>query len=430
MKTRFTAETQRTRRRTRLFVPILLCVLCVSAVHPSSLNASNWPQWRGPRGDGVSSETGLPEKWSATENVKWKVPLFGAGVSAPVVWGQHVLLTASDAREHDRLHVLCYHRADGRLLWHTKLFGSVAQPQSMFPPGGMAVPTVATDGERIYALFGTGDLAALDFEGKPIWLRSLAQEYGPFMNRWGMASSPILVDDLVVIQVDHWAKSYLLAVEGKTGRNRWKTDRDAAVNWASPLVVTVNGRKQIVCAGTYKVKGYDTATGKELWSVDGMQMQCIPSLAMAGNTIYAVSGRKGNTLAIKLDGSKGDLTNSHVLWKNHRGAPYVPSPVALGNLYFLVDDNGIATCLSTVDGEVQWTQRLGGGKYHASLLAADGKIYFTSMDGLITVVKADARFDMVGKNNLGEGVVATPAISNGELFIRGEKHLFCIAAKR
>jgi outer membrane protein assembly factor BamB len=265
-------------------------------------------------------------KWSATEHVVWKVPLAGAGVSAPIISGDRVFLTASDGRHNDRLHVFCYDRADGKQLWHARFFGS-AQPEGLFAPGGMAVPTPTTDGKYLYALFGTGDLVCLDFDGKPVWVRSPAQEYGPFRNRWGMAASPLLIDDLLVVLVDHWSRSYLLGVDAKTGGTRWRADRDASVNWSSPVVATVGGKRQVIVTGTYQVKGYDPTDGAELWSVSGLRMQCIPSPVVQGNVVYAVSGRKGTTLAIHLDVRRGDLTSTNVLWKSNRGAPYVPSPV-------------------------------------------------------------------------------------------------------
>src|SRR5437667_9327 len=219
--------------------------------------ADNWPQWRGPGNHGISKETKLPLEWSSTKNVRWKVKLDGAGVSQPIVWDDRVFLTASDGRLNDRLHVYCYARKDGKLLWHAKLFGSA--PTDLYPPGGMAVPTPATDGKLVYVLFGTGDLAALDFDGKPTWIRSLADEYGPFRNRWGMGTSPILVGGMLLVQVDHWSQSYLLAVDPKTGANRWKTNRPTSVNWSSPLAVKVNGEQQIVTIGTNHVRGYDAS---------------------------------------------------------------------------------------------------------------------------------------------------------------------------
>ncbi len=398
------------------FVP-----LCLLFLAPASLGAGDWPGWRGPTGMGISPEKDLPVRWSATENVRWKVPLQKAGVCTPVVTGDYVFLTASDGRLNDRLHVYCFHRADGRTLWHTRLFGSA--PTDLYAAGGMAVPTPATDGRRLYVLFGTGDLACLDFQGRPVWLRSLAEEYGPFRNRWGMGASPILVDDLLVVQVDHWSQSYLLAVDPRTGANRWKTDRDASVNWSSPIAVTVKGQTQIIVVGTYKAKGYDAKGGKELWSVEGMHMQCIPSPVAEGDVLLAASGE--GTLAIRLDGARGDLTKTHVLWRSKRGSPYVPSPVCYQGFFYLVDDKGWATCLSVATGKQVWKERL-GRSFQASLVAGDGKVYYTDMEGGVTVLRAGPKYEVLARNQLGETIVASPAISNGQIFIRGQKHLYCI----
>jgi outer membrane protein assembly factor BamB len=408
-----------TMRRSPYRLALLGFLLAISAV-----SAADWPGWRGPGANGVSDEKKLPVHWSATENVRWEVPLQGAGVSAPVVSGGRVFLTASDGRLNDRLHVFCYDRADGRELWHVRLFGS-AQPEGYFPPGGMAVPTPAADGKHVYCLFGTGDLACLDLDGKPVWVRSLTQEYGPFRNRWGMAASPVLVDGTLFVLVDHWGPSYLLAVDPKTGKNRWRTDRDASVNWSSPLPAKVNGKTQVVVAGTYKVQGYALETGSELWTVAGLRMQCIPSPVAQGDRVLAVSGRQGDTLAIRLDGDRG----ADVVWKSPRGSPYVPSPVCYGGEYYLIEDEGFATCLGLATGKVLWRERM-GGRYHASLVAGDGKVYYTSLEGVVSVVQAGPKFKLLARNQMGEAIVASPAISDGEIFLRGEKHLFCIGRER
>ena len=401
--------------------------LVVSLCLTLPATAADWPGWRGPAGTGVSTDKDLPTKWSATENVRWKTPLSGAGVSAPVVHGERIFLTTSDGRGNDRLHVSCYQRSDGKELWHTTLFGS-AQPEGQFPPGGMAVPTPATDGKHVFALFGTGDLVCLDFDGKPAWLRSLAQEYGPFRNRWGMGASPILVGDLLVALVDHWGQSYLLGVDAKTGATRWKTNRDASVNWSSPVAVKAKDRTHIVVVGTHQVKGYDAADGAELWKVGGMTMQCIPSPVAEGNIVYAVSGRKGNTLAIRLDGARGEL-EKNVVWSYSRGAPFVPSGLVYAGHYYMVDDEGFGTCLEAATGAEVWRERM-GGRYQASLVAGDGKVYFTNLNGVVVVIKAGAEFAVLAKNALGEAVVASPAVSNGQIFLRGEKHLYCIEGKK
>ncbi len=398
-------------RRTALALTLLLPVLAL---------ADNWPGWRGPAADGVSREKGLPVRWSA-KDVRWKVPVRGAGVSGPVVWGERVFLTASDGRRNDRLHIYCHHRRDGRLLWHTRLFGSA--PTDLYPPGGMAVPTPAADGARLYALFGTGDLACLDHDGSPVWIRSLAEEYGPFRNRWGMGASPILVGELLVVQVDHFARSYLLAVECKTGATRWKTDRDATVNWSSPLPVTTKRGTQLVTVGTYRAVSYDARTGAELWSVRGLQEQCIPTPVSLGERVF-VSSAVG-TLAIRLDGRTGDVTDTNVVWRNRRASLTVPSAIAYEGHIYIPGDRGVVTCLDAATGKQVWKERL-GESYHASPVAGDGKVYFTSKEGVVRVVQAGAAFRLLAENDLGEPVIASPAISGGQLFIRGEKHLFCI----
>src|SRR5260370_28584214 len=189
----------------------------------------------------------------------------------------------------------------------------------------MAVPTPATDGKAIYVLFGTGELAALDLAGRPLWIRSLAAEYGPFRNRWGMGASPILHDNTLYVQVDHWSQSYLLAVDPRTGAHRWKADRPGAVNWSSPLVVKVNGRAEIVIIGTHFVRSYAPSDGKELWHVGGAHQQCIPSPVVIDDLVIACSGE--NTMAMRLDGSVGDLSSSHLAWKNKKAAAVLPSPL-------------------------------------------------------------------------------------------------------
>ena len=399
----------------------MLLVLLV-LILTGRVGAENWPGWRGPTGMGISTETQLPVEWSSTKNIRWKVELHGAGVSAPVVWGERVFLTASDGRLNDRLRVFCYHRKDGKQLWHSRFFGTA--PTDLFAPGGMAVPTPVTDGKHLFTLFGTGDVMCLDFAGKPVWIRSLAQEYGPFRNRWGMGTSPILVGDNLVVQVDHWSQSYLLCVDAKTGANRWKTDRDASVNWSSPVAVKFKDHDELIVLGTYRAMGYDLNTGSERWQVRGMGMQCIPSPIVEGNILVAASGE--NTMAIKLDGKSGNLTDSNVLWINKKAAAYLPSPVLYKGQVYIAGDRGINTCLDAAKGTVLWKKRM-GDQYYASPVAGDGNVYFPSKEGVVFVIRAGPKFELLAKNDMGEGIVASPAISEGQIFLRGEKHLFCIA---
>ena len=398
-----------------------LLAIIVAILVPATALAENWPGWRGPGNRGISAETDVPLTWSKTENVHWKVAVPGAGVSAPVVWDERIFLTASDGRLNDRLHVFCYERKDGKLLWHTRLFG--AAPTDLFPPGGMAVPTPATDGKAVYVLFGTGELAALDFAGKPLWIRALAEEYGPFRNRWGMGSSPIFAGGTLYVQVDHWSQSYLLAVDPKTGKNLWKADRPGAVNWSSPLIVDVKGRTEVITFGTFHVRSYDAETGSELWRVEGMHQQCIPSPVVTGDLLIACSG--DNTMAIRLDGQTGDLTKSNVVWKNKKVAAFMPSPLLYEGLIYVPADREFVTCVDAKAGMQVWKERV-GQNFYASPVAAAGRIYFATKEGSVKVLRSGREFEMLAENEMGEPIVASPAISGGQIFLRGEKHLFCI----
>jgi outer membrane protein assembly factor BamB len=399
----------------------LSLIMVLSVVLPAS--AANWPGWRGPDSSGVSPEKELPVKWSATENVRWKVPVPGAGVSGPAVWGDRIFLTSSDGRYTDRLHLFCFRREDGKQLWHVRLFGS-AKPEGQFLPGGMAVPTPATDGERVYALFGTGDLACFDMDGRPVWIRSLAQEYGPFRNRWGMAASPVLAAGLLLVQVDHFGPSYLLAIDPATGRDRWRTPRHTTVNWTSPLVVRHAGQDQVIAVGTNELTAYSARDGKEMWSLPGMQTQCIVTPLARDGLLFVGAGFNFHTLALRLDG-KDPATPPEVAWKVRTLGGNIASPVCVGGYYYYAEDSTWCTCLKAATGERVWRQRL-GRQFRASPVAGAGKVYFTSTDGRVTVVKVGPKFERLARNNLGEAVVASPALSQGRIYLRGEKHLFCV----
>lgn len=415
-----------THRRWRTCGIALLAALLVLHSTRGSLGGENWPAWRGPHGNGVSNASGLPVEWSATKGVAWKLPLPGKGVSSPAIWADRIFVSASEGHRHDQLRLLCLDRRDGRTLWQRRFWGT-APTRRHAQKSSMATPTPVTDGRHVWAFFGTGDLFCLDLEGGLVWCRSLPQEYERFQNRFGMGSSPVVVDDLLILQCDHWGQSYLLAVNKKTGENVWKTDRSEHVSWSSPLVVDVDGRKELVVCATFQVKGYDALTGQQVWVVDGLTRECIPTAVAASGTIYAVSGTRGETLAIRT-GGRGNISDSHVVWRTRRGAPFVPSPLLYKGLYYLVDDRGIATCLDAKTGRRVWQHRL-GGRFTASPVAADGKIYFVDEDGATTVIGAGRSFKVQAKNALEEPVFASPAIAHGAIFIRTDQHLFCIGGE-
>ena len=387
----------------------------------------NWPEWRGPHRNAVSSETGLPVTWSAERGIRWKTELPGAGTSSPVIWNDRILLTAADGNSQDDLFVLCLRLSDGKEQWRLRLWGT-SPTLHHATKSGMATPTPVTDGKHLYTFFGTGDVFCIDVDGQLVWQRSLANEYGPFENRFGHTSSPALLDGLLFLQCDHYGASYLLALDARTGENRWKLDRPGIWHsWSSPQLLASKqaGENLIVCAAN-RLDGLDSQTGKSLWSVSGLERECIPTPVTGHGLIFAVSGPKGTAMAIR-PGGRGDVTDSHVVWRSQRGTPYVPSPVLVGIHYYLVDDQGIITCLEALTGKSAWQKRL-GGTFTASPIAGDQMVYFTNDDGETTVIRAnEPSYVELSRNSLGEPVYASGAISQGSLFFRTPRHLVCVS---
>jgi outer membrane protein assembly factor BamB len=241
-----------------------------------------------------------------------------------------------------------------------------------------------------------------------------------------MGTSPILANGMLYVQVDHWSQSYLLAVDPRTGANRWKADRPGSVNWTSPMAVKVKGKLQIVAFGTNFARGYDGDSGAELWRVDGMHFQCIPSPVVADDLVFACSGE--NTMAIKLDGNKGDLTKTNVVWKNKKANAFVPSPLSYKDYLYLPADKNFVTCFEARTGTPVWKERL-GEQFHASPVGAADRVYIVTKEGSVKVIRAGASFELLADNAMGETIVASPAFANGHIYLRGEKHLFCVGER-
>lgn len=250
----------------RSFSLVFVSVLFSSA---DNCSAENWPGWRGPNRNGVTTDTGVPTTWSATDNVLWKMPLPGIGTSNPVVWGDKVLVTASEGRDQGELHVICFDRDTGRERWHHRLWGTA--PTLFYGRSGMASPSPVTDGKRLFAFFGTGDVFCFDLDGGLLWQRAIAEEYGPFENRFAAASSPLLFEDKLIVQCDHYGASYVIALDQQTGANRWKSDRpEVWLSWSSPQLVPNGDRFELVLSGSEKLDGYDPRTGSRLWTLRGL----------------------------------------------------------------------------------------------------------------------------------------------------------------
>jgi len=402
-------------------------VLCVAGIVLASAAsvavARNWPGWRGD-GSGVSAETSLPVQWDAETNIVWRTALPGEGNSSPVVWGGSVFVTAATENGAKR-HVICLGAEDGRIIWQTEL--TPTRKTRTYKKTGFAAPTPATNGRRVFAFFDSPGLVALDMDGRVVWQHDL----GPFRNQYNMAGSPVLCDDVVIVCCDHRRGSFIAAFDEATGDVRWRTPRSASAHSSTPLVITVQAKKQIV-ANAKTVIAYDAATGKELWSCRGMKPYVTPSPVFDGALVYAVSGRNGPAMAIDPTGI-GDVSETHVRAHYAIGGPYVPSPVVYPHL-FLPGDNGALRCLDR-NGDLVVEKRL-NAHFSASLVAADNRLYWTSEKGNtyvidVTTVRGGApAMEVISVNPLGEKVLASPAIANGRIFIRTDKRLFCIAGNQ
>lgn len=404
----------------------LAILLACAATRPA--RAENWPGWRGAQRTGVSAETNLPKQWSATEGVLWKTPTPGSGSSNPIVWEDQVLITSSDGARQEDLHVMSFNLNDGQQRWHARLWGT--SPTLYFAgKSSMATPTPVTDGEHVFAFFGTGDVFCLDMQGKLVWHRSLAAEYGAFENRFAASSSPLVYEDMLILQCDHYGASYALAIDKLTGANRWKTDRpECWLSWSSPQLAPVEseGRHELLLSGSHKLDALDPRTGQRLWTLRGMSRECIPTPVLGDGLIYAVSGPNAQTFCIR-PGGKGDVTETHVVWSSPRGAPFVPSGILVGQQYYLVDDKGVGTCLDAATGKVVWRKRFGGA-FTASPVAGDGKIYFCDEAGNTIVAQAGPAYEELSRNAIDEPIYASPAISQGRIFLRTASHLMAIGS--
>lgn len=398
--------------------------------------AQNWPQWRGPNLDSTSSETGLPVKWSHSENIAWSIPLPAWSGATPIVWGDRVFLNVA---EGGNLHLWCIDRRGPKILWKRVLGGRDHRERKQ----NMSSPSPVTDGKRVWALTGTGMLKAFDFDGNEFWSRDIQKDYGRFGLNWGYASSPLLHEGSVYVQVIHGMKtrdaSYVLRIDKNTGKTLWRTERPTAANreshdsYSTPLVVKNGGETQLVVLGGDVVTGHDLKTGEEIWRMTGFN----PTNDAAYRTIASATYRDGILFAPTRErplqafkiGGKGDISKSNLLWQFNNG-PDVPTPVIDGELFISINDRGIVWCLDAKTGkEIYGGQRLKSGTYSASPVLADGKIYITNEDGVTSVFKSGPKFEVLAENNMDEYCLSTIAISEGQLFLRTEKALYAIGKR-
>ena len=417
-------------------------IFCLLLGFVSSLHAENWPGWRGPRGDGTSHETGVPTSWNAKtgENVAWKVKIPGVGHSSPVVWEDKLFLATCLPESEERV-LLCLDRKTGKTLWQKTVLKSKLETKHQLNSHASSTP--ATDGKIVVVAFlkidgrtipapnvgaprpinpGEIIVAAYDLDGNKKWESNL----GRFISAHGFCSNPVLFEDLVIVNGDHDGESYLFALDRETGDIRWKDKRDNGIrSYATPIIRNLDGRLQMVLSGSESVISYDPRTGKRYWTMDGPTEQFVASMVDDGKRFFVTAGFPDHhILAINPDG-EGKLTETQIAWRTTKGAAYVPSPVVSGKYLIVVADSGIASCFDSASGERQWMSRV-GPRFSASLVAADGLVYLTSDRGVTTIIKPGPEMEKVAENDLGEFVSSSPAVSQGQIFIRGHENLYCI----
>ena len=398
----------------------------LAVVAPAVVWAENWPCWRGPRLDGTSLETNVPIHWNGTSNVAWKVQLPGLGHASPIVWRDRVFTVTClpDSRERA---LLCLDRRSGTILWQRVVITSPLEAKHSLNSHASSTP--ATDGELVYVTFLDRReivVAAYDFTGQQRWLA----RPGEFSSMHGFCSSPILHEELVIVNGDHDGDSYIVALRRADGKTLWKTPRENRTrSYCVPLIRRLAGRTQMILSGDKCVASYDPENGRRHWVIDGPTDQFVASVVYnaKADLLFVTGGYPDHhILAIKPDGS-GNITGSDkIVWRTNRGVAYVPSPIAEGDYFLVVSDSGVAHCFEAKTGRIAWQERL--GEHHASLVSANGLVYFLNDAGVMTVVKPGPQFLRVAKNDLGERTFASPAISQGQLILRGNKHLFCIGA--
>ena len=392
-----------------------------------TVQAEPWPGWRGPRGDGTCMEKNIPTIWDPAVAL-WKTELPGKGHASPIVWGGRVLTVAALPATKERV-LLCLDRNTGKILWQrTVVQGPL---EKIHKENSYASGTPATDGERVYVTFRVGDdiiVAAHDFaSGKQLWLVRLGTHKG----EWGFSNEPVLFKDKVIVDGDSKGDSFLIALGRKDGKTLWRINRNnKGISYSAPLIRELAGRIQLIQCGDRCVASFDPDTGDQLWKVDGPSQEFVATPVYsekAGLVFVSSSWPKQILLAIQPDGN-GDVTKTHVAWSDSKGAPYVPSMIVAGDFLLSVNRGGTAFCYEAATGKVHWRKKL--GRHHASPVLVDGLVFFINDDGEVNVIKPGREFECVVTYELGESCYASPAISDGQVFVRGFQHLFCFGRRK
>jgi outer membrane protein assembly factor BamB len=374
------------------------------------------PQFRGPGGLGVADAKNLPVQWSEQENIRWKIALPGRGLSGPVIADGRVYVTACTGFEQKRLHVLCFDVKTGKQVWERQFWATGTT--LCHPKTNMAAPTPVTDGQRVYALFATADLACLDTDGNLVWYRSLAGDHPTIGNNVGMAASPTLHKDTLIVPMENVGESFVAGIDAATGENRWRVSRPRGINWSTPLVIQNQGRDEVLLQTPGQFTAHDPATGKLLWTWAG---ECAAaSSPVLGDGMLFIAGGKLTALR------PGAASESpQVLWQNNKLATGYTSPLYYQGLVYTVSGRGVINCAEPGTGKILWSERL-EGEHSASPLGADGKIYVAGEEGVVGVLQAGGEAKLLATNSLPEKFLASPVAADGALFLRSDKHLYCI----
>jgi outer membrane protein assembly factor BamB len=421
-------------------------------VFANATRGGDWPQWRGPQGDSVSTETGLPIEWSESRSVVWKSKLPEWGTSTPAIWGNAIFVTSHNEVGKELL-LLKLDKRTGVVQWTRQVGNGEAVRKTNQAKGAgsrseqkfhelhnLASPSPVTDGELVYCHFGNGDLAAYDFAGNQHWKRNLQDEHGKYTIWWGHANSPVVAGDLLisVCMQDSLedlgmpsAPSYLVAHDKRTGEEKWKTMRmtvaraEQCDSYITPILYRAKDRQELIVVGGDYIDAYDPTTGKQSWYLPGIaKSRIITGPTIGHGKVYATRGMRGSLLAVNV-GGEGERPADQIAWQYDKGTPDSCCPVLWDKLLFIIGDNGITQCLDALNGQVYWQERL-PGDYKASPIAADGRIYFLNKTGLCTVVAASTKFEKLAENMIDDDTTASPAVSDGRLFIRARKAIYCL----
>lgn len=434
---------------------IFLCLICLFSVSPVKAGevAANWHQWRGPEATGVSRTATPPLMWSDTENVQWKAEIEGQGGSSPIVWGDQVFLStavntgkvnpekvAPESQTHENpfgikypntfyeFVVLCLDRATGETIWR-KVATTQVPVEGHHHDNDYASSSPTTDGERLYVWFGSAGLYCYSLGGEFLWSRDL----GPAKTRlsFGEGSSPVVYDGRLILTRDQEEQSYITVMDAKTGKTLWRKERDEPSCWATPIVVAHGDTKQVITNAHNRVRSYDLADGKLLWECGGQVSNVTPSPVSDGTTVFCMSGYRGaSVMALPLD-ALGDISGTdRIRWQRDQGTPYVPSPILYDDfLYFNQSNNAILTCVNAKSGEIliERTRMPNVRGIYASPVGAQDRVYYVGRDGVTLVLKKGGTFDVLATNILNDQIDSSPALAGEQLFLRGEKHLYCIS---